>query len=205
MIGKRFVRLVVLSLERGPGGRPIAECVCDCGAVTRPLAKNVRNGTTKSCGCLRHDVPAAMQFRHGDAVKGRKAITEYTTWTEIRARCRRPTHPKFPIYGGRGIFVCDRWRESYENFLADMGRKPHPEMSIDRIDNNGPYSPGNCRWATRKTQANNTRQNVRLVIGGAEKPVTEWASISGVPGKRIRARIRRGWDPQKAVFGAMAK
>ncbi len=136
--------------------------------------------------------PAQQETRliHGDATRDRTA-PEYTAWTNMRHRCTSPNWPRFAAYGGRGIRVCERW-SSYAAFLADMGRRPSPKHSLDRIDNNGNYEPGNCRWATRSQQARNMRSNHFVVIDGESATLMEWAERSGLDVGCIKGRLKRG-------------
>lgn len=136
---------------------------------------------------------------HGDATGG-KRTPEYRSWEGMLGRCYNQHDPAYSRYGGRGIFVCDRWREAYSNFLADMGRKPSPKHSIDRFpDNNGPYSPENCRWATSLEQNRNKRNNRLLTSGGQTKTLSEWAGDAGVDDGMVARRLTLGDSLEKAL------
>lgn len=130
---------------------------------------------------------------------GRTETPEWKSWMHMKSRCFTPSDAKYPDYGARGITVCDRWRDSFENFLADMGPKPSRKHTIDRIDNDGNYEPGNCRWATNREQCNNRRSNVILEFRGERMNATQWAQRLGVDPNRITARIRLGWTAERAL------
>ena len=153
LVGRRFGRLVVEShVDAGDRKTHRWNCVCDCGNRTVVSGGNLRSGHTKSCGCLHAELSSEANKHHGLS----KSPT-WVSWVALKRRCLDPTYHQFHLYGGRGIKVCDRWINSFEAFLEDMGEKPSPKHSIDRINNDGDYEPGNVRWATPKQQANNRR------------------------------------------------
>jgi hypothetical protein len=123
---------------------------------------------------------------------------EYEAWRQMRSRCSNPKHQGFANYGGRGITVAPEW-ESFERFYADMGPRPGPEYSLDRIDNDGPYAPGNCRWATKVVQGNNRRTCTLLAHHGRTLTLVEWAREVGISSATILARFRKGWSVEKAL------
>jgi len=170
------------------------ECRCECGVVKEYLLPRLRNGGTKSCGCLARELVSQRATTHG-ATGG----VEYTTWLGLRARCNNPKSTNYGSYGGRGIKVCDRWNESFEAFFEDMGARPSADHSIDRIDNDGDYELGNCRWATQRQQSRNTRKNVFVTHAGETKCVAEWAEQYGISGSLLHCRLRAGWDFEEAV------
>lgn len=176
---------------------------CDCGTEKAVRAGDLKNGHANSCGCLQRELlsdAAAARAKHGET-RNRKPTPEYMTWNGMNQRCHNPKQHGYSRYGGRGIYVCDRWRgeHGYENFLRDMGRRPDG-CSIERIDVDGPYSPENCRWATLKEQCNNRRSNVFLEIDGKSQTVIAWAEELGINPMRIYARLRKGWSAKDAVY-----
>lgn len=132
---------------------------CICGVIKEVNIADIRNGSSKSCGCLRTETTVKRFTTHGYGSQAKGLIPEYNTWLGMKQRCYNKKCACYSYYGGRGIRVCKRWKHSFSNFLADMGRKPGPDYSIDRINVNGNYEPSNCRWATKKEQAINTRRS----------------------------------------------
>jgi hypothetical protein len=202
--GRRFGRLLVLSYAGTKKGRRSAWwlCVCDCGRRGEFRGDQLISGHTTSCGCFMRERSAATgraRRTHGESVHT-GYTTEYRSWNAMLGRCYNPRSKAYPNYGGRGITVCDRWRDSYEAFLADVGRKPGPAYSLDRVDNGKGYGPDNCRWATATEQACNTRRNVCLTAGGVTRTLSEWARATGISLGLIWARTNvLGWPPEDAV------
>lgn len=164
---------------------------CECGNVRAVTGGRLRRGEAMSCGCRKPEKCAAANTKHGDAARG-ELSAEYRAWSNMIDRCEREGNKQWKDYGGRGILVCVRWRESFAAFLEDMGRKPSPRHSIDRIDNDGNYEPGNCRWATETEQRRNKR-NVKYahLIEAAEK--------NGIRYHTLYARMRNRWAEERAV------
>jgi hypothetical protein len=149
-LGQRFGRLVVISMSIKQGNRRGFMCRCDCGAERFVLGCSLKGGSTSSCGCLRNELRKNLNLIHG-----KTNTRAYRTWSSMLNRCRNPKHEHYAYYGGRGISVCKQWG-SFEQFYNDMGDPP-AGLTLDRINNDGNYEPGNCRWADRKTQSQNRR------------------------------------------------
>lgn len=165
-------------------------CKCECGTVKAFNARALLRNLPQSCGCF------DPRLRHGHA--GQQS-PEYMTWVDMKRRCSDASRPNYRRYGGRGVTVCERWLDSFESFLSDMGLRPSGKHSIDRIDNNGNYEPGNCRWATCGEQSRNMASNNNLTLDGETLCVTDWAAKAPVTRQAVTQRIRRGWQPKEAI------
>lgn len=164
MKGLRFQRLLVVdrSAVKAKSRKIYWVCRCDCGEEKVVRSDHLLSGKIRSCGCLRGEISAQQLYGNNLKETHRNArrnemTPEYQAWRNMLGRCNGTQKHNYRYYGGRGISVCDRWLDSYSNFLADMGAKPSPDHSLDRIDNNGNYEPNNCQWATKKQQSDNRR------------------------------------------------
>jgi hypothetical protein len=181
-------------VRRLDGTRTYWLCRCTCGNEKAVSRANLRSGSITSCGCTRYAKSSAKLRRHGMTES-----TEYRIWCLLKDRCLNPANPAYVDYGGRGIEVCDRWRYSFENFLEDMGPRPK-KHSIDRVDVNGNYRPGNCRWADAKTQARNKRSTKYVTAFGKTQCLADWQDETGIPGRLISERITTlGWAAERAL------
>lgn len=199
LTGKRFGLLTVLrmgELRHARNGQPKQTwiCACDCGAERTVYGIALRHGQTKSCGCLQPAVVALMSTKHGMS-----GTPEFKTWAQMISRCENARLPDFKLYGARGIKVCERWRADFLAFYADMGPRPSPRHSIDRINSNGDYELANCRWALPVVQARNTARNVYVEINGERMCAAEAADRFGIKRPTLYSRLARGVDPRVAL------
>jgi hypothetical protein len=194
MVGRKYGRLTVLSYAHTINRKTYWNCVCDCGNTYLARNCHLTSGNTKSCGCL------GVESRHVRRFRGRTPESpEYRTWCYMKTRCYNPNTNCSKYYIEKGIKVCDRWLHSYENFLEDMGARPSPKHSIDRIDGNKNYEPSNCRWATAREQMNNVSSNILITINGETKTPRQWSDITGINCNVIYGRIKAGWNPERAI------
>ncbi|MBW7887442.1 MAG: AP2 domain-containing protein [Bacteroidetes bacterium] len=157
LTGMQFGRLKVIKYHSTKGRNAHWLCKCFCGIEKIVNGVKLRNGHTKSCGCLQKEIVQTLFQKHGDT-KNKKPTSEYRCWDGMIQRCYNPKSGSFQYYGARGIKVCQKWKKSFENFLKDMGRKPTRNHSIDRINPDGDYDPDNCRWVTHHDQRINQRR-----------------------------------------------
>jgi hypothetical protein len=192
--GQRFHSLTATG-RRGQGqqGRAAYEFVCDCGRSVFYQSWVVLNDKRFSCGCRWRASIGEQVTKHG-----RSGSPEYRSWQAMKSRCFRVKDKSFAEYGGRGISVCEAWSTSFEAFFADMGPRPQG-TTIERIDNDGPYCPSNCRWAPGERQARNKRNSRKVVLHGVEMPLADACERSGVPYMRAYDRLRAGWPVERAL------
>lgn len=192
--GKRFGRWTVLKRSTNNGSHQRYECVCDCGSKSIVYMQNLRRGLSLSCGCL-----AIERCKKRCITHGKTGTRAHRIWRAMKDRCYYENNIGFHLYGGRGIKVCGRWKNSFANFLEDMGDPPTNGHSIERIDTNGDYTPDNCKWATSSEQANNTRANHLLEIDGKTMTMAEAAREFGITYAALSSRIYRGWPIRQAL------
>ena len=198
LTGRKFGRLTVVSLV-GPDqhGCIVWKCQCECGVEKNFIAGNLRK-KSRSCGCLRKEVTRENRTTHGCSCGVRKT-KEYQSWSDMKKRCYNPKNSHYKYYGGRGITVCERWVNSFENFLADMGRKQSVYL-LDRIDNDKGYFFENCRWVTTRQSAENRRYCIPIEFNGKKMLLSQFCRELGLERKLIECRIKRlGWSVQRAL------
>jgi hypothetical protein len=194
LVGKKINRLTVISRDvNDKRGQLRWLCKCDCGNEKIVIGNNLKRGHTKSCGCFAIERAVETNTKHGQGgSKEFKPTSEYTTWKNILSRCYKENNIVYKYYGGRGVKVCDRWLSSFENFFSDMGKKPTPKHSIDRINVNGNYEPDNCRWATQKVQAGNTRSNKWIEYNGLKMIKVDWEDFLGIKRGKLYRYLKSG-------------
>lgn len=197
LTAKRFGRLLVIAFDEArknptAGVRYFWKCQCDCGQVVSIDGLVLRRGTTHSCGCEKRERSRTRG--------GLSSHPLYVVWLGMKQRCYNPRSKVYQHYGARGIRMCDRWLESVENFYADMGERPTPNHTVERLNNDGNYEPANCVWATRSEQNENTRQTRLLTFDGRTQSLGKWARELGVSRRLIRDRLDRlGWPVERAL------
>jgi len=174
-------------------------CQCDCGTVRLVIVRSLINGVSKSCGCLKKELAAHASIGR-TTTHGHSHSPTWNCWSAMVQRCTNPANGSYADYGGRGITVCDEWRR-FDNFLADMGERPKG-TSIDRIDNNAGYMPGNCRWATASQQARNRRSSLLVSMDGKTMCVADWCDALGIKASRIYMQVWQGKTANQAIEDA---
>lgn len=190
-VGDRFGRLEIISIAPpNSDGRRKWLCKCACGTDSPHLETHLKNGHTKSCGCI--------QKTHA-VIHGLSRSPEFSAWTAMKQRCNNPKDKRFADYGGRGITVCERWGSSFEAFLEDMGKRPSKHHTLERDDNELGYNQENCVWATKGQQNRNKRNNRPITINGVTRCATDWAVDNGINPTTALVRLFHGWDEETAV------
>lgn len=201
-IGRRFGRLVVKDVSRERRGKRdmiIAHCRCDCGTVKDIFWQALADGRVKSCGCLNREV-SSVRGRIQMTTHGQSRTRLYRIWSCMKQRCYNRHHVHYGNYGGRGIGICDEWRLNFTMFREwAMAHGYADTLSIDRIDNDGGYSPSNCRWVDAKAQANWRKNNHLVTAAGQTHTASEWARLTGIKMTTIKERLRRGWSAERAL------
>lgn len=200
LTGQTFGKLLVVAYAGQNPKRKgsLWHCRCDCGVKRTTSTSDLTSGNTKSCGCLHGEVLIERNTKHGHST--REATTpEYRAWQHMIQRCYSRSYRFFHRYGGRGIRVCDRWRNSFEAFFADVGSRPGKNFEIDRIDNDGDYEPGNVRWVTKVRNCRNRSTNRLITFNGERLCIADWSDRTGIPAQVIRERINEGWSAKDAL------
>ncbi len=192
-VGHKYGRLTVLSFSGlSPSKRCMWFCKCRCGNFSTVDGTHLQTGHTTSCGCFQREITIDRNFIHGESKNGK--TVEYEAWKSMKARCYIPSATGYKNYGNRGIKVCSRWKNSFQKFVKDMGRRPSRIHSLERVDVNKGYSPNNCIWGTDEIQGANKRNNHKLTFNGITLTVSQWSRKSGINRGTIHSRLRLGWS-----------
>lgn len=192
--GDRYFRWTVMEeAEQGYGTRRF-RCQCDCGNISTVRLTHLRQGVSKSCGCLAKELSTERATKHGYSFNPLTKV-----WRDMKRRCFNPKHKRYKDWGGRGITVCKDWRdlETFIKWAENNGYKPG--LLLDRKDNDGNYEPSNCRWTTMKEQANNRRNNKLITYKGVTMTQAQWAEFIGIEPMTLSCRLKRGWPIDKAL------
>lgn len=201
LTGQRFGRLTVVERAENyvaPNGRQAARwvCLCDCGNKTTVVGGDLRTGRTKSCGCFEQE----SRYLSRNIIHGGFGTKLYNVWRGMKKRCYNPKNKFFKDYGGRGITVCDEWRDDFAKFRDwAMANGYREDLSIDRIDNDKGYSPDNCKWATREEQGNNKRSNRAFLVNGKKKTMAELCREYQKNRGKVEGRLKNGWTIEEAL------
>lgn len=202
LTGRVFGRLTATARTVNASGKTCWECRCVCGGSTVLISYQITGRKVLSCGCLVREGTKGKRTR--EVVDPPQSLT-YNTWRGIVQRCCNPKARGFDHYGGRGITMCERWRQSFVAFVSDVGARPSKDHSLDRIDGSGSYEPGNVRWATWTVQMRNTSRNRMLTMDGETMPVAAWAERIGAAPSTLQRRVADGWDDERALTTPVRK
>lgn len=191
LTGLKFGKLTVIRCTGEKEGNNYTwECICDCGGKIIKRGTYIKTGINKSCGCIAFGETVSNRVRtHGGTIL-KELRSEYSSWRNMKVRCLNKKNTEYFRYGARGIIICERWINSFSNFLSDMGRKPSTSHTIDRIDGSKGYDPNNCRWATKKEQADNTVRNVKFEYNGITLGIKDWGKILKVSYQSINFQLK---------------
>ena len=192
LVGKRFGRLIVISRNYSKNSTAW-NCLCDCGNTSISWSTSLKGGQAKSCGCLQKERTSEVSTTHGNT-KNAKDTTEYKSWCGMKYRCSNSKATKYKNYKEKGITVCERWINSFENFLEDMGKAPTTKHTLDRIDPNGNYESTNCRWATQLQQQGNRTNNRWIEHDGKRMILSDWGRFLNVKPEHISYKMRKGFS-----------
>ena len=193
LINQQFGRLLVTSRAGTRNKAVMWHCQCSCGNTHTAATSNLVSGKVSSCGCYQGETASTH---------GLSNTRIYSIWLEMNRRCEDPSHPMYKYYGGKGITVCKRWKNSPLAFLEDMGKPPSPTHTIERRENSKGYTAENCRWATPKEQANNRSNNVLITWQGRTMTMRQWSEELGINYQTLRYRVNHGWSASEALTGA---
>ena len=190
LTGQKFGLLTVIGIAETETRKTYWVCQCDCGNMKTIRSDSLLCGAIKSCGCLKKAQDKVNLTKHHRHKMSGTRI--YQEWQGMKGRCYNPHNPRYDRWGGRGIKVCDEWKESFEAFYSwALSRGYNDDLTIDRIDNDGDYTPENCRWATQKEQSRNRSTNINITIGNSTRTLTEWCEIFNLDFKTVNARYQR--------------
>jgi len=193
LVGQKFSRLEVVSHHHKTGKKVFWICKCECSKEVVVLGGSLTSVNTTSCGCFKKEETTKRFTTHGMT-----HTSTFKSWSDMKQRCLNPNDRGYKHYGGRGIQVCQRWQESFENFLEDMGVCPDG-LTLDRQNNDGNYEKDNCKWATKDEQMNNRRNSVVLEYEGQSKTAAQWAKEKGISPYTIYDRLSSGWSAERAI------
>ena len=200
--GKKFGRLTVIENDRMEKGVRLALCLCECGKESDVRVSDLRSGNTRSCGCLSKDIRKTINFSHG-----MRHTRLYSTWSNMKTRCYNPKVAGFENYGGRGITICDDWKDDFVNFYNwAVITGYNDNLTIERVDVNGNYDPENCMWIEADEQSKNRRGNIYIELNGKTETLKGWCNELGLPYKIVHQRMkRRNLDPKENLKWYMNK
>lgn len=210
LVGQTYARLTVLSRDpqNTADGKSRWKCACECGNEVVVSSRGLKKGTTRSCGCLKADMLRSPERKELlDSIRAVSSnhqmshTNEYRIWQGIKKRCYYERAEGYADYGGRGIRMCDEWKDSFEAFFRDMGPRPSLRHTVERGDSNKNYEPGNCRWATWEEQANNRRNNVFYTYKGVARTLAGWCHKFNLNYRQAYNRRRDGWSIDEIITG----